>query len=91
MWTVWAALRIADDLNATARIAATAFAAYTTGVTVARFAGDWLTVRLGRVRLTGTGSTIAAAGLAVACLAPTQILALVGFLVAGLGTSVLKP
>ncbi len=87
----WAALRMTDDLNATARIAATAFAAYTTGVTVARLAGDWLAVRLGQVLLTRVGITVAAAGLAVACLAPTPPPALVGFLVAGLGTSVLEP
>jgi hypothetical protein len=72
-------------------VAIAAFVAFTAGMTIGRFGGDWVSVRVGRTALGRGGATISAAGLAIATLVPHQEVAVVGFLIAGLGTSVLAP
>ncbi len=87
----WAAFRLADDLGAGARTAAAAFVAFTVGMTTGRLGGDWVQVRLGRVRMLRWAAALGGAGLALATLVPGQGAALAGFVVAGLGTSVMFP
>src|SRR5258706_1298371 len=47
----WASFRLTDHFAAAAAVGSFAFVAYTVGRTSMRFAGDWLQLRLGRVRL----------------------------------------
>lgn len=87
----WATFRLADDLGAGPGVAAAAFVAFTTGLVAGRFGGDAVVVGVGRERTAHLGVATAAAGLVVATLVPTQPTALVGFLLAGLGVSVVAP
>ncbi len=87
----WATFRLADDFRADAGTAVVAFVAFTVGMTTGRMAGDAVLVRVGRVRLTQLGAAVSGAGLARATLLPAQRIAVVGFAVSGLGTSVLAP
>ena len=85
------AFRLTDDLHASARTAVEAFVAFTAGMTVGRLVGDALVVCVGRVRLTQIGAATGGIGLALATLVPNEWIAVAGFLISGLGTSVLAP
>lgn len=87
----WSSFRLADDLDASAGVAGLAFLAYTGGMTAGRLGGDWVQVRLGPVRLIRSGASVAAVGTVVATLVASRPASIVGFLIAGLGTSTLFP
>lgn len=87
----WASFRLGEDLDARPGIAALAFLAFTTGMTIGRLGGDWLQVRLGPVRLLQLAAVLAGAGSVSATLIPVTAVSIIGFLIAGLGTSVLFP
>lgn len=89
--TDWAAFRLSDDFGAGPGVAALAYVAVTLGMTVARFAGDWASVRLGDRRLRIVSLAAVGGGLAVACFAPDEPLVLLGYLAAGLGNATLLP
>lgn len=87
----WSSFRLADDLGASPGVAGLAFLAYTGGMTIGRLGGDWVQVRVGPAQLIRLAAVIAGAGTIVATLIPSVAAAIVGFLVAGLGTSTLFP
>jgi fucose permease len=87
----WASFRLGDDLDAQPGVAGLAFVAFTTGMTIGRLGGDWLQVRVGPTSLFRLSAVLAGAGSAVATLIPVVAVSIVGFLVAGLGTSVMFP
>lgn len=87
----WAAFRLTDDLGATAGFAALGYVAVMGGMTAARFAGDWASVRLGNSRLITLSASMAGAGLAVASLVPNRYVVVAGYVVAGLGIAALLP
>lgn len=87
----WASFRLADDLGASAGVAGLAFLAYTGGMTIGRLGGDWVQVRVGSVALIRWAAVISGVGTLAVTLIPSVALAIVGFLVAGLGTSTLFP
>lgn len=87
----WAAFRLGDDLGALPGVAGLGFLAYTAGMTLGRFGGDWFQVRVGPVHLVRWAAIIAGMGSAMATLIPNVAAAIVGFLIAGLGSSVLLP
>jgi len=87
----WAAFRLGDDLGARPGVAGAAFLMYTTGMTIGRFSGDWMQVRVGSTNLFRLSALISGSGSLVAMLVPNATLSIVGFFVAGLGTSVLFP
>lgn len=87
----WAAFRLGDDLGALPGVAGLGFLAYTGGMTAGRFGGDWLQVQVGWVRLVRYGAIVAGIGSAAATLVPNVAVVIIGFLVAGLGSSVLFP
>jgi hypothetical protein len=87
----WATFRMTDDLGAGTAAAAAAYLTFAVGMATGRLLGDTLTVRLGRIRLARLGVLVSASGLVVAATVPTRASALVGFMVAGLGISVLDP
>jgi MFS family permease len=72
-------------------MAATAITAYTGGQTLGRLGADAVTRRIGGAPLSRLGAAVAAGGLAIALLVPNPAIAVAGFAVAGLGSSVLIP
>ena len=60
-------------------------------MTAGRFAGDWIVHRLGGTAVMVLGGGLAAAGFALAVFAPSEPLALAGFLLVGLGASNIVP
>ncbi len=72
-------------------VAAAGYAAFSAAMTIGRLSGDWLTVRVGRVRIVRAGALLAAAGLSAALLIGTVPAALIGFVCVGAGFSVAVP
>ena len=87
----WATFRVTDDLGGTQSQAALAFVAFTVGMTCGRLAGDRATARLGEPRLLRGAVAVSATGLVLAAALPGTAIVLTGFLLAGLGISVVSP
>jgi hypothetical protein len=87
----WATFRLADDFDASAAAASTAFVAYSVGMTAMRFGGDWLQLRLGRMNLHRLSVGLATCGVALAALVPNAATSIVGFLLIGLGVATFMP
>ncbi len=87
----WAAFRLSVDFDSSAGVASAAFLLMTVGMTIGRLGGDWVQMRVGSMHLRRLGVSVAGVGSILATLVPIQAVSLVGFLVAGLGTSVLFP
>jgi fucose permease len=87
----WAAFRLGEDLDARASLAGLAFLAFTSGMTIGRLGGDWVQVRVGPTSLFRLAAVVAGSGSLIAALVPNVAVSILGFLVAGLGTSVLFP
>ncbi|MGB0115145.1 MAG: MFS transporter [Ilumatobacteraceae bacterium] len=87
----WASFRLGDDLAARPGIAGLGFLTFTTGMTIGRLGGDWVQVRVGTNNLFKLSALIAGMGSALAMLVPNVGVSVVGFLIAGLGTSILFP
>ncbi|MCG8322318.1 MAG: MFS transporter, partial [Cytophagales bacterium] len=87
----WAAFRLGDDLDAAPGLASAAFVAFTVGMTVGRFGGDFVQVRVGARRLAQAAALVAGIGSLAATVVPVVALAFAGFVLAGLGVSVLFP
>ncbi len=87
----WAAFRFTDDFGTTAGFAALAYVAVTGGMTVGRFGGDWVSVRLGGPRLTLLSVVTTGVGLGMASFSGVRGLSLAGYAVAGLGIATMLP
>lgn len=87
----WATFRITDDLGREQSQAVLAFVAFTIGMTSGRLAGDRATDRFGSARLLRGAVALSAAGLLVAASLPGTAVVVAGFLLAGLGISVVSP
>jgi fucose permease len=87
----WATFRLSDDFDATGAIASLAFVGYTVGMTVMRFGGDSLQLRLGRLGLHRLSIALATAGFVLAALVPVEAASLAGFVLVGLGVATFMP
>jgi fucose permease len=87
----WASFRLGEDLDARPSLAGLAFLAFTSGMTIGRLGGDWVQVRVGPTNLFRLAALIAGSGSLIATLVPNVAMSIAGFLIAGLGTSVLFP
>jgi MFS family permease len=87
----WASFRLGDDLGASPGVAASAFLTFTAAMTIGRLGGDWVQVRVGPVQLMRIAPVVIAVGCVLATLIPSVPVALVGFFIGGIGTSVLFP
>jgi len=87
----WATFRLSDDFGATGAVASLAFVGYTVGMTVMRFGGDWLQLRLGRPGLHHLSLGLATAGFVLAALVPVEGVSLAGFVLIGLGVATFMP
>ena len=89
--TMSATIRLADDFTASAALASAAFAAYTVGMTIMRFGGDFLQLRLGRMGLHRLSVLVAAFGFAIASLVPNRTASVVGSFLVGFGVATFMP
>jgi MFS family permease len=87
----WTPVYLSSVLGSGPGVAAAGYAVFSAAMTIGRLSGDWLTVRVGRVRIVRTGALLAAAGLSAALLIGTVPAALAGFLCVGAGFSVAVP
>lgn len=87
----WSSFRLGEDLDARPGVAGLAFLTFTVGMTVGRLSGDWVQVRVGPVQLIRLSTVVMAVGAVLALLVPVVPVAIAGFLISGLGTSVLFP
>jgi len=87
----WSAVYLRETLGATGSVAAGGFAAFSLTMAAGRFAGSFLTERLGAPRLLGGSGLVASAGLGFALIVATPWSALVGFGLVGLGLANVIP
>ncbi|MFD0361248.1 MFS transporter [Nocardia sp. GCM10030253] len=87
----WSALYLTDDLLASSATAALALAAYQGTSLIARLTGDIWVRRFGPRRVVQVAASIGVVGLAVVVAAPGPLIAIIGFLVAGIGMPVIAP
>ncbi|WP_245982834.1 MFS transporter [Lentzea flaviverrucosa] len=83
----WSVLHLQDVLDASPQIAALAYGAFATTMTVGRLLADRVSAKIGPMAVLRWGSVIGAAGIATAALSPWIWLALVGWAIAGIGLS----
>jgi MFS family permease len=87
----WSAVYVDRDLDASASVAALAYAAFSLTMAIGRLAGDAVTARVGPVALVRGGALLAGAGLGLALLAASVPAALAGFACLGLGLAAVLP
>ena len=87
----WAAIMMREKFLVDASFAALGFGFYQAGMAAARLTGDWIRLRVGAVRMVVWSALLAAAGTALALIAPSPYLALVAFVFAGLGLGNIAP
>jgi MFS family permease len=87
----WSALHLHESLGASAGVAAAGYAAFAGAMTVGRLTGTALLERLGEGRALVAGGATASAGMLLASLAPSVALALLGFVITGLGLANIFP
>ncbi|MGW6442431.1 MFS transporter [Lentzea sp. NPDC055074] len=83
----WSVLHLQDILGASPQIAAFAYGAFATTMTVGRLLADRVTAKVGPMAVLRWGSVVGAVGIATAALSPWIWLALVGWAIAGIGLS----
>ena len=87
----WSAVLLRTVHQAGAAQAGVAYAAFSATMTGGRFFGDRVVGRLGLVRTVGLGALVAAAGLAVAALAPSWPISAAGYALVGAGCANIVP
>jgi MFS family permease len=87
----WSAVHLHDQHAASPALAAAGFSAFTGALALGRLAGDRLIDRLGSLRVVQTGGLVAAAGSFVVVVAPTAVIALLGWATLGAGLAAIAP
>jgi hypothetical protein len=87
----WAAILLRGNFALDAGIAALGFALYQGGMALSRFSGDWIRMRMGAVRMVFASALLTALGTTLALVAPTPVLAITAFVLAGIGVGNIAP
>jgi MFS family permease len=87
----WGALHLHTNLHASIGLAAAGYAAFSAAMVVGRMSGTWLLTRAGRTVVLAGGALIASGGMLIAALVPVLAIAILGFLLVGLGLANLFP
>jgi len=87
----WSAVYVRESLDASAAVAALAFAAFSATMTLGRLVGDKLTTAWGAEALIRRGALLSAAGVAGALLIGDPIAATLGFALVGFGIAAMVP
>ncbi len=83
----WGGVYLRGDLEASAGVAAAAFAAFAAGMTIARLTGDWINQQIGPTRLLRGGSALAAIALGTMLVLAHPVAALAGLVFVGIGVA----
>ncbi len=87
----WSAIYLQKTLGTGLGLAAAGYTVFSLAMAVFRFMGDWLTQRLGSVKMVRLGGIVAASGLGLALVIAQPIAALIGFACVGVGFSSIVP
>jgi MFS family permease len=87
----WGALHLHADLHTSVGLAAAGYASFSAAMVVGRLSGTWLLSRTGRTFVLAGGATLAAVGMLAAALVPVLVIALIGFVLVGLGLANIFP
>ncbi|WP_175886307.1 MFS transporter [Burkholderia sp. BCC0044] len=87
----WATVYMRDVVAASPALASAAYAAFSGGMAVARFAGDAVRARFGAPQLVLASASLACAGMIGALLLPKPVAVLTGFTLMGLGLANMMP
>ncbi|NIF45708.1 MFS transporter [Burkholderia sp. Tr-862] len=87
----WATVYMRDVVAASPALASAAYAAFSGGMAIARFAGDAVRARFGAPQLVFASASLACAGMIGALLLPNPIAVLTGFTLMGLGLANMMP
>ena len=87
----WAAIYLAKELGSDPARSGLAFGLFAGTMAVMRFAGDSVRNRFGAVLTLRVSGLIGAAGLMLAAVAPTDLIAVAGFAIAGIGVANMVP
>jgi len=87
----WSAIYLSETPGVSLGVAALGYAVFSAAMAAGRLAGDAVTARIGRVNVVRWGSLLAAAGLAAALIAGTELAAMIGFACVGAGFSSIFP
>ncbi len=81
----WGGVYLRQGVSAAAEVAALAYAALSLGLLLGRFGGDWAKDRIGSIRLIQLGMLLAAAAVVVFLIAGSDVVGMIGMVVAGIG------
>jgi len=87
----WSGVYFQKVVEAPQSLTTLGYVAFMSTMAGGRFAGDWLSIKLGTKRMLQMSGIIIATGLLTAVLFPTLIMATVGFLLVGMGVSSVVP
>ena len=87
----WTGVYLRQTLSSSEGLAALGYATFSVAMAAGRFVGDWLTAKLGPVRLVRTSGLVAAAGLSLSLFSTNPMLALLGFIGVGAGFATVVP
>ncbi|AOI90011.1 MFS transporter [Burkholderia pseudomultivorans] len=87
----WATVYMRDVVAASPAAASAAYAAFSGGMAVARFAGDAVRARFGAPQLVFASASLACAGMVGALLMPQPAVVLTGFTLMGIGLANMMP
>jgi MFS family permease len=87
----WLALMLVDNRGAPAALGALTYAGFNLTMALGRFVGGVVIERFGRAAVLRVAGLVGSAGVAIVCLIPSTVAALVGALAWGLGLSVVFP
>ncbi|WP_410174940.1 MFS transporter [Mycetohabitans endofungorum] len=87
----WTTVYMRDIVLTSPAFAGTAYASFSAGMAVARFAGDWIRARLGAPQLVCMSALLACTGMVIALLLPFPYIVLTGFTLMGLGMANMMP
>ena len=87
----WLALMLVDNRGAPAAFGALTYGGFNATMAIGRFIGGVIIQRYGRAPVLRVAGTLASTGVAVLCLVPFTLTALIGALAWGLGLSVVFP
>ncbi|WP_443193686.1 MFS transporter [Mycetohabitans sp. B46] len=87
----WTSVYMHDIVLTSPAFAGIAYASFSAGMAIARFAGDWVRARLGAPQLVRLSALLACAGIVIALLLPFPYIVLTGFTLMGLGMANMMP
>jgi MFS family permease len=87
----WSGVYFAKEVKVPQNLVTLGFVAFMTTMAAGRFAGDWLSIKLGKRKMIKMSGLLIATGLMLAVVFPHIITATVGFLIIGIGVSSVVP